>query len=84
MDAITPEVEVDEKRDARGRKIIGERRREEVLAGYEASGLTQKAYARREGVNYRTFVAWLGQRTPGERDSAPGGSTLRRNPAEPD
>lgn len=29
-----------------------------MLAGYETSGLTQKAYARREGINYHTFVAW--------------------------
>lgn len=30
----------------------------EVPAGYEVSGLTQKAYAGREGINYHTFVAW--------------------------
>jgi transposase-like protein len=49
------------KRDGRGRRITEPRRREEIIAGYAASGLTQKAYARREGVNYHTLVAWLGQ-----------------------
>ena len=34
-------------------------RREELLARFEASGMTQKAFAKREGVNIHTFVAWL-------------------------
>ena len=41
------------------RTITSKGRRAEVLARYEASGLTQKAYANREGVNYHTFVSWL-------------------------
>jgi len=59
----TPTELVDEehKRDTRGRRIADPRRRAEIVAGYAASGLTQKAYARREGVNYHTFVAWLNQ-----------------------
>ena len=62
MEAITTEVvDAKTKQDARGRKIADEARRAEVLAGYEASGLTQKAYARREGINYHTFVAWWRQ-----------------------
>ena len=69
MEAITAEV-VDSKtkQDARGRRIADEARRAEVLGGYAASGLTQKAYARREGINYHRFVAWWMQhrraRTP--------------------
>ena len=49
------------KRDTRGRRITEPRRKAEVIAGYASSGLTQKAYARREGVNYHTLVSWLGQ-----------------------
>jgi transposase-like protein len=49
------------KRDGRGRRIAEPRRREEIVAGFAESGLTQKAYARREGVNYHTLVSWLGR-----------------------
>lgn len=33
-----------------------------MLAAYGASGLTQSAFARREGINFHTLVAWLSQR----------------------
>ena len=62
MATITPEILSDEaKRDTRGRKLIAERRWRELVAEYEASGLTQAKFARREGLNYHTFVAWLGR-----------------------
>ena len=50
------------KRDTRGRKIATAERRAELLAGFDTSGLTQRAFARREGVNFHTFVAWLQRR----------------------
>ena len=40
------------KRDTRGRKIATSERRAELLAAFDASGLTQRAFARREGVNF--------------------------------
>ena len=51
MATITAELETtEEKRDARGRKLIGPARREAVLAVYtRSSGLTQREFARREG-----------------------------------
>jgi len=49
------------KRDTRGRRITNSQRKSEIVAGYESSGLTQREFARREGVNYHTLVAWLGQ-----------------------
>ena len=62
MATITPEILSDEaKRDTRGRKLIAERRWRELVAEYEGSGLTQAKFARREGLNYHTFVAWLGR-----------------------
>jgi hypothetical protein len=62
MATITPEILSDEaKRDTRGRKLIAERRWRELVTEYEASGLTQAKFARREGLNYHTFVAWLGR-----------------------
>lgn len=63
MESIRTEV-VDDKqrRDTRGRRIVALERRAELLTAYEVSGLTQSAFARREGINFHTFVAWLGQR----------------------
>lgn len=63
MEANTMTELVDDQRksDTRGRRIAGPERRAEIIAGYATSGMTQKAYARREGVNYHTLVAWLGR-----------------------
>lgn len=62
METISAEVLNEAaKRDARGRKIIGADRWRELVAAYETSGLTQAEFARREGINYHTFVAWLGR-----------------------
>lgn len=62
MESIETEV-VDSggKRDERGRRIVSAAERERILAEYAASGLTQSAFARREGLAYGTFVAWLGR-----------------------
>lgn len=38
---------------------MGDADREHLLAGFQSSGLTQRAYAQMHGVNYNTFVAWL-------------------------
>ena len=49
---ITIETEVqDEKRDRRGRPITSVARREELVEGYRASGLTLEQFAKREGIN---------------------------------
>lgn len=69
------------KRDGRGRRIAEPSRREEIVAGYAGSGLTQKAYARREGVNYHTLVAWLGRSR--REGSAPGEARARSVCAAP-
>ena len=63
MEPITTEVVDDkERRDTRGRRIVAAERREELLAAYDASGMTQSAFARREGISLHTLVAWLGRR----------------------
>jgi transposase-like protein len=54
-------IKDEHKRDTRGRRIAEPRRRDEIVAAYASSGLTQKAYARQEGVNYHTLVSWLGR-----------------------
>lgn len=53
--------------------MLGREEWDELLAGYMESGLTQAAYCKREGINYHTFVAWLGrQRRSGSKDGQPG------------
>ena len=60
MDTSNTEVVDDQsKHDTRGRHIKDAGRREELLARYKTSGMTQKAFAKREGVNFHTFSAWL-------------------------
>jgi len=60
MGAITTEVvESGEKRDRRGRRMTPLERREAIVREYRASGLTQAAFARREGLNYSTFAGWV-------------------------
>ena len=55
-------VDISDKRDSSGRKLAGESRRSAILAAYGRSGLTQRAFAEKEGVNYHTLVTWLGRR----------------------
>lgn len=61
MEAIEAEVLDGGKRDGRGRKMLPEREWKRLIFEYGKSGLTQKAFARREGINVHTFVAWLGR-----------------------
>ena len=57
-------VETGARHDGRGRRLESALERERLLERYDASGLTQRAFAQREGINYHTFVAWLGRWRP--------------------
>ena len=59
---IIPTELVESKRDERGRRITPAAEREAVVRAYEQSGLTQKAFARREGIKYPTLVSWVQRR----------------------
>jgi transposase-like protein len=59
VSADTALVDTGRKRDAQGRRIITAGERAALLAAYAGSGLTQRAFARQEGLNYSTFTAWL-------------------------
>lgn len=60
MESIATEiVETGEKRDTRGRRLAVQRHREAMIAAYQRSGLTQRAFAQREGIGFFRFVAWL-------------------------
>jgi len=63
-------VEGTHKRDARGRMLTGGLERERVLAAFDASGMTQGAFARREGVKYHTLVHWLRERRRGAKPAS--------------
>lgn len=64
------------KRDVRGRRIEGAGERERLLAAYDVSGLTQKAFAAREGIVYSTFVSWLKQRRQQHSGEAPASAAV--------
>ena len=57
---------IEKKRDERGRKITPRSEREALVKAYEQSGLTQKAFAQREGIKFPTFVSWLQELRRGE------------------
>jgi len=60
MEAITTElVNTGEKRDSRGRRIAKAEHRAAMVAAYEASGLTQREFAEREGLKFWSFTSWL-------------------------
>jgi transposase-like protein len=76
MESIETEVMEDpSKRDTRGRRIVKAEERERLIQEYESSGLTQKAFCEREGINVHTFVSWLGKR------KSLGKSSRRKEPA---
>ena len=59
-------------RDRRGRMNWSRERREQLLDEYERSGLSQAAFARREGVRYPTFAHWVQERRRGASGEARG------------
>lgn len=77
--ATTELVETGEKHDTLGRRRTPAERRAELLAAYRQSGLTQSAFARREGIRYSTFCTWAqAQRKAGRLPEAPAGRKGRR------
>lgn len=77
--ATTELVETGEKRDTLGRRHTPAERRTELLVAYRQSGLTQSAFARREGIRYSTFCTWAqAEREAGRLPVAPAGRKGRR------
>ncbi len=79
METITTEVLAQQRtRAQQGHRLYSEERRRELLAAYQASGLTQVAFARREGIKYSTFTAWLqGRRRTAQRSPAASSRPVR-------
>jgi transposase-like protein len=59
---MTEVVDDGRRADRLGRVRTPRSRREELLAEYDRSGLSQAAFARRAGVRYPTFAHWVQQR----------------------
>ena len=79
METTPTEVITQERvRDGRGHRLYTDARRAELIAAYQASGLTQVAFARREGIKYSTFTAWLQSRRRATPPSAAIASTPLR------
>lgn len=77
MDTLRTEVVEDgAKRDRRGRRILPPERIEALVSEFRASGLTQAAFARREGLKYPTFAGWVHARRVQVGRSS-GGSAVR-------
>ena len=53
---------MDVSQQPRARIVSDAAQRAAYLAAFEASGLTKKAFAQREGINYHTFISWVVQR----------------------
>lgn len=82
--ATTELVETGEKHDTLGRRRTPAERRAELLAAYRASGLTQSAFARREGIRYSTFCTWAqAEREAGRLPVAQAGRKGRRRVGAP-
>jgi transposase-like protein len=47
------------RQDGRGRRLAGGAEREALIAAFAQSGMTQQAFAEREGINRFTLATWL-------------------------
>ena len=56
--ATTELIDPGEQRDQLGRRLTPTKQRAELVAAFRASGLTQAAFARQEGLKYSTFCTW--------------------------
>ncbi len=77
-------IETGEQRDTLGRRRTPAERRAALLAEYRQSGLTQSAFAKREGIRYSTFCTWAqAKREAGRLPVAPAGRVRRRRCVAP-
>ena len=59
------------KSDRTGRMRYTQQYKDEVLAAYEASGMSGPAFAEHCGVKYPTFAGWVAKRRSGNGEAAP-------------
>ena len=73
MSITTELIDTGAKRDGRGRRIATPAEKEALVAQYRSSGLTQRAFAEREGIRFSTFTSWI----QGRRMAGRGGRKVR-------
>jgi hypothetical protein len=61
LDVAVEAVEL-AKEDGGGRRLADAHERNRLWAAFDASGLTQRVFARQEGINSFTSAGWLRQR----------------------
>ena len=66
MGTIVAEVLESGSRDARGRRRLPLEARVDFVRAYRESGLSQAAFAKREGLVYSTFAHWVQKAAKGE------------------
>jgi hypothetical protein len=63
--------------DTQGRMRVPKDKQEEILAGYESSGMTGRQFAAYAGVKYSTLMSWVGKsrkaKQPGQEVCKPSG-----------
>ncbi len=63
--------------DTKGRVRIPKDKQEEIIAGYESSGMTGQQFATYAGIKYSTLMSWVGKSRkatkPGEEICKPSG-----------
>jgi transposase-like protein len=63
--SVSAEVmDAGERRGKRGRRLLPEARRRELIEDYLRSGLTRMEFARRTGVKYTTLCNWVQHAEP--------------------
>ena len=62
-------VDVGEKRDTRGRRVLPRVERRRLIAAFRTSGMTMAEFARREGLNYSTLAGWVYRDNPRSAES---------------
>ena len=71
MEAIAAElIDTGDRRDVRGRRRMPAAQRAEYVRAYHQSGMTQAAFAKREGLRYSTFAHWVQKALRAAADSA--------------
>lgn len=66
MGTIVAEVIDTGNRDASGRRRVSAVQRWDYVEAYRGSGMSQRAFARREGLRYSTFCHWVQKAERGE------------------
>jgi hypothetical protein len=63
--------------DTQGRVRVPKAKQDEILAGYESSGMTGQQFAAYAGVKYSTLMSWVGKsrkaKQPGQEIGKPSG-----------